>query len=125
MSLDEVLEEVRVRLKEKIKNQLSGLQGFVVKPIYNSRMPLHLEMLTGDQTFELVFLVDGEIELKRGPSSNPDVRIESDPETLRKLFQHPSADLFTDLEKRKQITITVLTQNGRDTEAYIRHYLAK
>jgi hypothetical protein len=124
MSLEEVLEEVRVRLREKIKHQLSGLQGFVVKPIYNSRMPLCLEMLAGGQMFEVMFLVDGEIELKRGRSSNPDIRIESDSETLRKLLQNPSADSFKDLETRKQIRIIALTQNGRDTEAYIRHYLA-
>jgi len=84
MSVEEVLVQVRMQLEEKIKRQLSGLQGFVAKPIYNSLMPLHLEMLTEPEAFELVFLNDGDIELKHGQSANPDVRIESDAQTLRR-----------------------------------------
>jgi len=95
-----------------------------VKPIYNSLMPLHVEMLTDPEAFELVFLNDGNIELKRGQSANPDVRIESDAQTLRNLFQNPSADLFKDLEKQNVIKITALTKKGRDAESYIRRYLS-
>jgi len=113
-----------MQLEEKIKRQLSGLQGFVVKPIYNSLMPLHVEMLTDPEAFELVFLNDGNIELKRGQGANPDVRIESDAQTLRNLFQNPSADLFKDLEKQNVIKITALTKKGRDAESYIRRYLS-
>jgi hypothetical protein len=123
MSLQEVLEQARIRLEEKIKRQLSGLQGFVAKPIYNSLMPLHVEMLTDPEAFELVFLNDGDIELKRGQSSDPDVRIESDAQTLRSLFQNPNPELFKDLEKQNRIRITALTRKGRDAEAYIRRYL--
>jgi hypothetical protein len=59
MSIEEVLVQVRTQLEEKIKRQLSGLQGLVAKPIYNSLMPLHGGMLTGPEGFELVFLNDG------------------------------------------------------------------
>jgi hypothetical protein len=124
MSLEEVLVQVRMQLEEKIKRQLSGLQGFVAKPIYNSLMPLHVEMLTEPEAFELVFLKDGDIELKHGQGSNSDVRIESDAQTLRNLFQNPSAELFKDLEKQNGIRITALTRKGRDAEAYIRRYLS-
>lgn len=123
MVFEEVLEEVRVRLTEKIQRQLSGMQGFVLKPIYNSRMPLHVEIATGKEAFELVFLVDGEIELTHGAGSNPDVRIESNAETLMNLFKNPSSELFRELESRNMIKINVLTQKGRDTEIYVRHYL--
>ena len=95
-----------------------------MKPIYNSLMPLHLEMLTDPETFELVFLNDGDIELKHGQSSNPDVSIESDAQALRNLFQNPSAELFKGLEKENKIRVTALTKKGRDAEAYIRHYLS-
>ena len=122
MSVEDVLAQVRMQLEEKIKRQLSGLQGFVVKPIYNSLMPLHVEMLTEPETFELAFLKDGDIELKRGQSSSSDVRIESDAQTLRDLFQNPSAELFKDLEKQNRIRITALTKKGGDAESYIRRY---
>ena len=124
MSLEEVLGQVRMRLEEKIKRQLSDLQGFVVRPIYNSLMPLHVEMLANPEAFELVFLKDGNVELKDGQSSNPDVRIESDAQTLRGLFQNASSELFKDLESRNGIRITALTRKGRDAEAYIRRYLS-
>jgi hypothetical protein len=124
MSVEEILLQVRRRLEEKIKRQLSGMQGLVVKPIYNTLMPLHVGMLTGPEASELVFLNDGDIELKHGQSANYDVRIESDAETLRSLFQNPGAELFKDLEKQKRIRITALTKKGRDAEAYIRHYLS-
>ena len=124
MSIEEVLAQVRTRLQEKIKQQLSGLQGFVVRPIYNSLMPLHVEMFTDPEAFGLVFLKDGNVELKHGQSSNPDVRIESDVQTLRVLFQNPGAELFKDLEKQNRIRITALTRKGRDAETYIRRYLS-
>jgi len=124
MSLEEVLVQVRTQLEAKIKRQLSGLQGLVAKPLYNSLMPLHLVLLTDPGAFELVFLNDGDVELKHGQSSNVDVRIESDAQTLRNLFQNPSAELFKDLEEQKRIRITALTKKGRDAEAYIRHYLS-
>ena len=123
MSLEEVLAQVRMQLEDKIKRQLSGLQGFVVKPIYNSLMPLHVEMLTDPEAFELVFLNDGDVELKHGQSSNPDVRIESDARTIRNLFQNPGAELFKTLEKQNRIRITALTRKGRDAQTYIRRYL--
>jgi hypothetical protein len=124
MSVEEVLSQVRIQLETKVKRQLSGLQGFVVKPIYNSLMPLHVEILTDPEAFALVFLNDGDIELKHGQSSNPDVRIESDAQTLGNLFQTPGAELFNDLEKQNRIRITALTKKGRDAEAYIRRYLS-
>lgn len=99
------------------------MKGFVAKPIYNSFMPLHLEMLTDPEAFELLFLKDGNVQLTHGQGSNPDVRIESDAQTLRKLFQSPDAELFKNLEEKKRITITALTKKGRDAEAYIRHHL--
>ena len=124
MSIEELLSQVRSQLEEKIKRQLSGLKGFVAKPIYNSLMPLHVEMLTDPETFELIFLNDGDIELRRGQSSNPDVRMESDAQTLGNLFQDPSAELFKDMEKQNRIRITALTKNGRAAESYIRGYLS-
>ena len=124
MALEEVLEEVRVQLEEKIKRQLSGLQGLVAKPLYNSRMPLYLEMSTDHETFELTFLSDGGIQLRRGHSAHPDVRVESDAQTLGELFQNPSPARFKEMESRKMIRIIACTQKGKDAEAYIRRYLA-
>jgi hypothetical protein len=124
MSIEEILGQVRMQLEEKVKRQLSDLQGFVVRPIYNSLMPLHVEVLTSPEAYDLVFLKDGNIELKHAQSSNPDVRIESDAQTLASLFQNPRADLFKDLEKQNRIRITALTKKGRNAEAYIRRYLS-
>ena len=123
MSLEEVLSQVRTQLEEKIKRQLFGLQGIVVKPLYNSLMPMHVEILTDPEAFELVLLSDGFIELKPGQSSAPDLRIESDAEMLRNLFENPDVDRFKDLEKQSRITITALTRKGIEAEAYIRRYL--
>jgi len=122
MALEEVLEEIRTRLEERIKHQLFGLQGFVVRPIYSSVMPLHVEMSLGPEAFEFVFLKDGAVELGHG--SNADARIESDPQTFMSLFQNPSAEMFKELERQNKIRITSITKKGKDAEGYIRRYLA-
>ena len=124
MALENVLEEIRTRLEDRIKQQLSGLQGFVVRPIYNSIMPLHVEMSLDPEVFEFVFLKDGSIELRPGYGSNVDVRINSDNQTLTSLFQNPSAERFKDLERQNKISIISLTEKGNDAEGYIRRYFA-
>ena len=123
MALEDVLEKLRTRLEDRIKRQLSGLQGFVVRPIYNSTMPLHVEMSLDHEAFEYVFLKDGSIELNRD-GSNADVRIESDIQTFLSLVQNPSAERFKELERQGKIRITSLTKKGNDAEGYIRKYLA-
>jgi hypothetical protein len=122
MALEKVLEKIRTRLEEMITCQLSGLKGFVAKPIYNSVMPLHVEMSLSPETFEFVFLKDGLVELTHG--LNADVRINSDPQTLMYLFQNPSAELFRELERQNKIKVTSLTKKGIDAEGYVRRYLA-
>jgi hypothetical protein len=124
MALEEALEEIRARLEERIGRQLSGLQGFVVRPVYNSRMPLHVEVSLAHEVFELVFLKDGIVELKPGSRSNVDVRIESDTQAFMSLFRNPSTELFNQLERQRKIRISSLTKKGRDAEGYIRSYLA-
>jgi hypothetical protein len=119
-----VLEEIRVRLEERIKRQLSGLQGFVVRPVYNSMMPLHVEVSLAPEVFEFVFLKDGIVELRHGSSALADVRIESDGQTFMSLFRNSSAELFNELERQGKIRITSLTRKGKDAEGYIRKYLA-
>ncbi len=123
MALEDVLEEIRMRLEERIKRQLSGLQGFVVRPVYNSMMPLHVEMSLAPEVFQFVFLKDGIVELSHGRGSNADVRIESDNQTFISLFQNPSAERFKELEGQGRIRITSLTKKGKDAEGYIRRYL--
>ena len=124
MAVEDVLEEIRTRLEEKIKRQLSGMQGFVLAPIYNSIMPLHVEISLQPEVSEFVFLEGGAIELTRGRSANPDVRIESDTQTFMSLFQNPSTELFKDLESRNKIRINSLTNKGKNAEGYIRRYLS-
>ena len=124
MALEGVLEEIRTRLEERIKRQLSGLQGFVVRPLYNSMIPLHVEMSSAPEVFEFVFLKDGKVELSHGYRSNADVRIESNTQTFMSLFHSPSAELFNELERQGKIRITSLTKKGNDAEGYIRRYLA-
>ena len=123
MALGDVLEEIRTRLEDSVKRQLSGLQGFVVRPVYNSMMPLHVEMSLVPEVFEFVFLKDGTVELSHGHGSNPDVRIESDTQTFISLFQNPNAERFKELERQRKIRITSLTRKGKDAEGYIRRYL--
>jgi len=124
MSIDSVLEEMRTRLEQGIKQRLSGLQGMVVKPVYNSMMPMHVEMSLAPEISEFVFLKDGVVELSHGAASNVDVRIESDAQTFISLFKSPSAALFKELEGQGKIKITSLTKKGKDAEGYIRKYLA-
>ena len=123
MALEGVLEETRAGLEERIKRQLSGLQGFVVRQVYNSMMPLHVEMSLTPEEFEFVFLKDGIVEL-RHDGAPADVRIESDGQTFRSLFRNPSHELFNELERQRKIRITSLTKKGKDAEGYIRRYLA-
>jgi hypothetical protein len=124
MALQDALEEIRARLEERIKRQLSGLQGLVVRPVYNSMMPLHLQVSLGPQLYEFVFLKDGAVELRHGSGSSVDVRIESDAQTFMSLFQNPSTELFNELEGQGRIRINSVTKKGKDAEGYIRRYLA-
>jgi hypothetical protein len=124
MALEGVLEEIRARLEERIKRQLSGLQGFVVRPVYNSMMPLHVEVSLAPEVFEFVFLKDGIVELRHGHGALADVRIESDGQSFMSLFRNSSAELFNELERQRKIRITSLTKKGKDAEGYIRRYLA-
>jgi len=124
MSIESILEEIRARLEERIKRQISGLGGFVMRPLFNSMMPLHVEGSLAPEIFELVFLEDGIVELRRGSSSNVDVRIESDPATIISLYQSPSTELLNQLERQGKIRISSLTRKGKDAEGYIRSYLA-
>jgi hypothetical protein len=123
MALDDDLEETRVRLEERIKRQLSGLQGFVVRPVYNSMMPLQVEVSLTPEVFEFVFLKDGIVELRHRYGAPADVRIESDGQTFTSLFRNPSPELFNELERQRKIRITSLTKKGKDAEGYIRRYL--
>jgi len=123
LTLEDVLEEIRTNLENKIQRQLSGLQGFVLKPLYNSTMPLHVQLSLAPEIFEFLFYEDGIVKLIHGSGSNPDVRIESDPQTFMSLFQNPSAKLFNELERGSRIRITSITKKGSDAEGYIRRYL--
>ena len=123
MTFEDVLEEIRVKLEERIRKQLSGLQGFVLKPLYNSTMPLCVQLSLAPEIFEFLFHEDGIVKLSRGSGSNPDVRIESDLQTFMSLFQNPSAKLFNELERGSRIRITSITKKGSDAEGYIRRYL--
>jgi len=123
MALEGVLEEIRGRLEERIRRQLSGLQGVVVKPVYNSMMPLHVEVSLA-QSYDFVFHKDGIIELRPGSGSTPDVRIECDAQTFASLFRNPSTELFNQLERQGKIRISSLTKKGKDAEGYIRRHLA-
>jgi hypothetical protein len=124
MALEGVLEEIRARLEERTKRQLSGLQGFVVKPVYNSMMPLHVELSLSPEIFELLFLKDGIVELRQGSDSIVDVHIETDAQTFMSLFRNPSAEMFNELERQRKIRIISHSKKGKDAEGYIRRYLA-
>ncbi|HXY83353.1 MAG TPA: hypothetical protein VEH56_06485 [Candidatus Saccharimonadales bacterium] len=123
MALEDALEKIRTGLEERVRRQLSGLQGLVVKPVYNSMMPLHVEVSLAPEVFELVFLKDGIVELRHGSGSNVDVRIESDAQTFMSLFRNPSAEMFNELERQRRVRITSFTRKGKDAEGYIRRYL--
>jgi len=124
MALEGVLEEIRGRLEERIRRQLSGLQGVVVKPVYNSIMPLHVEVSLA-QPYDFVFLKDGIVELRPGSGSTPDARIECDAQTFASLLRNPSTELFNQLEEQGKIRINSLTKKGKDAEGYIRRYLSR
>jgi hypothetical protein len=124
MALEDILEEIRANLEDRIKRQLSGLQGLVARPVYNSMMPLHVELSLAPEVFELVFLKDGVVELRHGYGASADVRIETDSQTFMFLFQNSSAERFNELERQGKIRITSLTKKGKDAEAYIRRHLA-
>jgi hypothetical protein len=123
MTLEGVLEEIRVRLEERIKRRLSGLEGFVITPVYNSMMPLHVQVSLAPQLYEFAFLKDGIVELRHGSRSIADVRLESDAQTFMSLFRNPSAELFNELDRQGKVRVISLTKKGKDAEGYIRRYL--
>jgi len=119
----EVLAQIQGRAEERIKRELSGLGGLLKRPLYNSRMPLCVLVSTDDERYELVFMHDGDVELRESSSSRPDVTIESDTRTLERLLTNPNPAEFKLLESSSKIRITAASQKGREAESYIRRFL--
>jgi hypothetical protein len=119
----EFLAQIRGRAEERIKRELSGLGGLVKRPLYNSRMPLCVLVSTDHERYELVFMHDGDVELRESSSSRPDVTIESDTRTLERLLTNPDPAEFKLLESSSKIRITTASQKGREAESYIRRFL--
>ena len=117
------LTRIRDEAEKRIKSELSGFGGLLKRPLYNSRMPLSVLIFADEEEFELIFRQDGDVELREGLKANPDMIIESDVQTIERLFDKPRADEFRQLQNQRKIRITAVSTKGRETESYIRSFL--
>jgi len=121
---DGILEEIRARLENKIQQNLSGFQGLIIKPAYNSMMPLHVQVSLLPQLYTLTFLRNGRVHLERHcMRQSADLCIECDANTFAFLCQNPDINLFNELERCQKIKIVSVTKKGKNAEKYIRRYL--
>lgn len=121
IDLYKILTPIKSEAERKIKQQLSGIKGIVATPLYNSYMPLNVNVSADDQGCTLGFKTGGAVILKRGTNSKPDVTVQSNCQTLQELFTYRSRMAFEQAERNGDITITAHTQKGQTALSQIRN----
>lgn len=111
-------QDIKAEAEKAIKAELSkmpflelGLRIF---------MPLTINIVADQEAISLIFLKDATVQLDEHPSSNPDIAIQADFETLRSLYQARDRNQFAQAEKDGKIKITSHSWKGQQGETRIR-----
>ncbi|NWF86796.1 hypothetical protein HXY32_03175 [Candidatus Bathyarchaeota archaeon] len=109
---------IKAEAEKSIKKELSkmpflelGLRIF---------MPLTVNIITDRGVASLTILKDANVQLDEHISSNPDVTIQADFETLKSLYQLHDRNNFAQAEKEGKISVTSHNWKGQQAEVKLR-----
>ena len=118
----EFAEGFRVEAESTIKAELSR-RSFLERGIFGLFMPLIVNINTDQGSISISFFKDGSVQSERSLSSNPDVIIQADFETLKKLYFSRDKNQFIQAEREGKIRITSSNLKGKQAERKIRELL--
>jgi hypothetical protein len=124
MDLFSILAPLRDQSESKIKQEISGPTNFGKRFLYDSVMPLYLNVGGASQECNLEFLAGGNVQLHTGFASNPDVTVEGDLVSLRDVIVQRSSRLFEEAERNKRIVVTCHSWKGQQAMQRVRELLS-
>ena len=121
--LASVLEPLRAQAETRIKQELFGPLNLGKKFLYDSIMPLHVNITADSQECCLEFLQGGNIELHHASLPSPDVTVKGDFETLRNVLVERSSSAFEEAERNGKISVAGRTWKGQQAMEKVRELL--
>jgi len=121
--LSSILEPLRAQAESRIKQELSGSFNLGKRFLYDSIMPLHVNITADSQQCCLEFLPGGSVQLKRVSAPNPDVSVKGEFEILRNVVVQRSSRMFEDAERDGRISVAGHTWKGQQAMQKVRELL--
>lgn len=121
--LASLLEPLRTLAETRIKQELSGPLNLGKRFLYDSIMPLHVNITADSQECCLEFLQGGNILLHPSSLSGPDVTVKGDFETLRNALIQRSSSVFEEAERNGKISVAGHTWKGQQAMEKVRELL--
>lgn len=120
VELYNLLEKTRVEAEKRIRRELSGFSGLIKAPIYNTFLPLIVNVQSERESYHFIFKRGGTVSLYNGSHNNPDVTISGEHIELIYLLQGKDKNRFTLDERTGKIKIISHTSKGPQAIAKIR-----
>ena len=121
--LASVLEPLRAQAETRIKQELSSPFNLGKKFLYDTIMPLHVNITADSQECCLEFLQGGNIELHHSSLPGPDVTVKGDFETLRNALIQRSSSVFEEAERNGKLSVASHTWKGQQAVEKVRELL--
>jgi hypothetical protein len=124
MDLFSILAPLRDQAENRIKQEILGPSNIGKRFLYDSVMPLHLNVTGDSQECNLGFLAGGNVQLHIGLALNPDVTVKGDLASLRDVIFQRSSRLFEEAERGKRIVVIGHSWKGQQAVERIRELLS-
>jgi hypothetical protein len=119
-----VLSPLRAQVESKIREELSGPLNAGKRFIYDSIMPLYLNVTGDSQEYNLEFLPGGIVKLNSGLAANPDATVNGELASLRDAIIKKSSSAFEEAEKNGKIIVKAQTWKGQEAMRRVRELLS-
>jgi hypothetical protein len=119
-----ILESLRAEAERKIKEEISGPQNMGRRFLYDTVMPIHLNITGGSQEYNLEFLAGGNVQLHTGLATNPDVSVQGDQVSLTDVILQRSSHLFDEAERSGRINAKSHSWKGQQALKRVRDLLS-
>jgi hypothetical protein len=121
--LTTLLLQLRAEIESRIREEISGPLNAGKRFLYDTVMPIHLNIIGDSQECNLEFLSGGNVQLHTGLASNPDVTVKGDLTSLRDAILQRSASVFEDAEQSGRIVVASHTWKGEQAMRKVRDLL--
>ena len=110
----ELLEESVEKAQRDIRKKLSGLLGFAKRTVYNSYMPLSINLISEEDGYVITFENDGYISLNKGLYAEVDIEIKAASKVIVELLETKDKSLFQKYQAGGKLQITTYTSSGKN-----------